>query len=432
MNTYGFILGRNQALSIAELSNIIDRQIKLGNKIEIKTITTDAIILTFEKKLQRPQESLNLLGGTIKIVEIFKENISDLALTPAIISDYLVKNHASLNKKLPYGLSIFSFTQKHEEILKRLLKNIKNNLKENKINSRFINKNFSNLKTSAIIGEKLIEKGAEIVLINDNKKIFIGKTIAIQDIDWYSKRDFNRPCRDARLGMLPPKLAQIMINLGGKTDFNLSNIKHTILDPFAGIGTILTEGILMGYDIIGSDISQEIIEKSQKNIDWIIQEKKIEKPQIHLFTKDATTIKKSDIPTKIDLIITESYLGPPQSKVPTQEEINKIFKNIENTIKKFLIAINPIINKETKVIISFPAYKDKNRYHHTKNSLNIIKETGFKIKPLINKEIIQKATTKKVFLPISERQSLIYDRPDQTVAREIFKLIKDKEIIKNN
>jgi tRNA G10 N-methylase Trm11 len=57
----------------------------------------------------------------------------------------------------------------------------------------------------------------------------------VQNIDEYSKRDYSKD-RDMQIGMLPPKLSQMMINLsGGKT----------IYDPFVGLGTVLIESLYM-------------------------------------------------------------------------------------------------------------------------------------------------------------------------------------------
>ena len=51
-----------------------------------------------------------------------------------------------------------------------------------------------------------------IVHTNDNK-VVIAESTGSQNITAYAKRDQQRPKRDAFVGMLPPKLAQIMINL---------------------------------------------------------------------------------------------------------------------------------------------------------------------------------------------------------------------------
>ena len=79
----------------------------------------------------------------------------------------------------------------------------------------------------------------------------------MQDIESYTKRDRERPKRDAKVGMLPPKLAQIIINLaaGQLPEEKLQNIcdiplgepiprrllGQTVLDPFCGTGVILQE-----------------------------------------------------------------------------------------------------------------------------------------------------------------------------------------------
>lgn len=427
MNIYAFILGRKNRLSTAELLSLFNRQTVNGNNVHIIDITPEVVIATFENPLSRPQESLNLMGGTVKIVEIFAETIFNEEKLASIIGEHLTDNCAFSDTKLPYGLSVHSFTQKNEEILKKLLTKIKKFLKGKGVNSRFINKNFTNLKTAAIIGEKLIQKGAEIVLIKGGKKVYAGRTIAIQDIESYGHRDFDRPERDPRLGMLPPKVAQIMINLGGLTDINAPQLEpkdkshqpFNLYDPFVGIGTILTEGLLMGYSVIGSDINPQVIEKCQKNIDWIIANKYFLKQTHKLFEKDATLLEKTDLPMKIDLIVTESYLGPPQNRLPAEKEINRIFKEIEDMVYKFLRTAYRLIDTNTYLIISIPAYRGQETYHFIENVPEIARKMGFTIEPAIPHQLAAKFN-----LPIHARDSIIYDRPDQTVAREIFRFLK--------
>lgn len=428
MKTYAFVLGRKNRLSTAELLGLFNRQTEKGNSVHIIDISPETVIASFENPLSRPQDSLNLLGGTVKIVEIFAETDFNEEKIVSIVGQYLKDNCAFSDTKLSYGLSVMSFPQKNEQILKKLLIKTKQFLKAHGVNSRFINKNFTNLKTAAVIGEKLLQKGAEIVLLNGANKIFCGRTVAIQDIASYGHRDYDRPHRDPRLGMLPPKLAQMMINLGGLTDINpkplqpgdLKNHRPlTLYDPFTGIGTILTEGLLMGYSVLGSDINPEVIEKSRKNIDWILSDRNGFR-QIHrLFVKDATTLEKSDLPEKINLIVTESYLGPPQNRIPSNEETTRIFNNIADMVYKFLRAASHLVDSGTPLVLSIPAYRDRGAYRFIESVPEIARKMGFLIDPLIPHRLAAKYN-----LPIHARESLIYDRPDQTVAREIFRFVK--------
>jgi len=57
----------------------------------------------------------------------------------------------------------------------------------------------------------------------------IAHTIGVQDIDAYTHRDIGRE-RSMTVGMMPPKLAQIMLNLATKGERGFQ-----IWDPFCGL-----------------------------------------------------------------------------------------------------------------------------------------------------------------------------------------------------
>jgi tRNA G10 N-methylase Trm11 len=98
------------------------------------------------------------------------------------------------------------------------------------------------------------------------EKIYISRTLSCQDIDAYAKRDTEKS-RDMVVGMMPPKLCQMMINIAG------NNGKQGIYDPFCGLGTFLIEGANMGITpIYGSDISARMVEASKTSIDNFIKE----------------------------------------------------------------------------------------------------------------------------------------------------------------
>ncbi|HLG25615.1 MAG TPA: hypothetical protein VI588_02365, partial [Candidatus Gracilibacteria bacterium] len=275
MTTYAFILGRKHLLSIAELCAVLPKD------SHIIDVRKEALIATFPNPLSRPQDSLDRLGGTLKIAEVFAElpskaeaanNISPLTIDAVItaVSSYLLDKFKDRETKLSYGLSVYSFAGGHEQLIKKTLMGVKKELKSAGLKTRFINNNFHNLENAAIKGEKLLEDGAEIVAIQGTHKTYLADTKALQDFENYSHRDYERPERDTKLGMLPPKLAQIMINLSGLTQLDAAvDPQKSIYDPFAGIGTIPTEALLLGYSVVASDISPEIIKKTEKNIEWM-------------------------------------------------------------------------------------------------------------------------------------------------------------------
>ena len=134
-----------------------------------------------------------------------------------------------------------------------------------KISSRFVISKEKTLSSVVVTQNKLLTRGIEVVLAADGDNILIGETLAVQPFKDLSLRDYGRPVRDDLSGMLPPKLAQIMINLA-----QVDPEKAVIIDPFCGTGTILSEAVVLGYkNLFGSDISLKAVEDTRKNISWL-------------------------------------------------------------------------------------------------------------------------------------------------------------------
>lgn len=378
MNLYAFELGRKKKLCFAELISVL-------GKDSLVECGIDAAI--FKLKLGDPQILQNQLGGTIKIIKSVDEVGSTHHLESPIqkILENHFKNHSG---KIPFSISILNFKEPRQINLKKLLISSKKILKNMGLNSRFINKNFKNTRSSTIYKARVLEKGIDINIIKTKDSIIVGKTVAIQDIAAYSKRDYDKPGRDPKVGMLPPKLAQIMINLAGGP-------AKTIFDPFCGTGTVLMEGMLMGKTVIGSDIDERMIEFTEKNCEWLSQ------APLLVFQKDARFLLPTDLPKKPDAIITEGYLGPPRIKLPSSQQREKIFREIENLYLNWLRAAHQLLPKKGKIVMCAPAYRTENGLERLPHLEQIIEESGYQL-----------------------LQTFIYDRPDQVVAREVVVLKK--------
>ncbi|OGJ42972.1 hypothetical protein A3B60_01840 [Candidatus Peregrinibacteria bacterium RIFCSPLOWO2_01_FULL_39_12] len=388
MNLFAFKLGRKTELCLGELESIFG----IKNLIE-----NNAEFAIFKLNLEdtEAQNLQNRLGGTIKIIKIFDSS----GRLEESISSILKKTFKDRSGKIPFAISLLNFTNPKEINIKHLLNFSKKFLKSLGLNSRFVNKDFSSAESATIFKARIIEKGIDINIIKGNSNIYMGETLAVQDLDSYSKRDFDKPRRDMATGMLPPKLAQIMINLAG-TD------TKTIYDPFCGTGTILTEGLLMDKNVIGTDIEQKMIDFSRENLHWIKREMKDkikETSRFRLFVKDSRFLNKTDFPEKIDAVITESYLGKPISSLPSKEEREKTFRELANLNLNWLISVNKITEKNCPIVTCIPAFKTGQTFEFFPHFEEIAKQAGYKIS-----------------------HSFIYDRPDQIVAREIKVLEKSQ------
>lgn len=389
MDLVAFNLGRKKELCLVELLALIESENLVEN-------SSDTAIFKLNLKDEEAQSFQNRLGGTIKIIKILDSRTATESLLEQSISAILKKTFKDRSGKIPFAISLLNFTNPKEINIKHLLNFSKKFLKSLGLNSRFVNKDFLSAESATIFKAKIIEKGIDINIIKGSSAIYIGKTIAVQDIDSYSKRDFDKPRRDMITGMLPPKLAQIMINLAGKSE--------TIYDPFCGTGTILTEGLLMDKNVIGSDIEQKMIDFSRENLHWIKREmpdKIKETNRFRLFVKDSRFLTKTDFPEKIDAVVTESYLGKPVLKLPSQEEREKTFRELANLNLNWLRSINKITDRNCPIVTCIPAFKTGQTFEFFPQFDEIAKEAGYKVS-----------------------QSFIYDRPDQIVAREIKVLTK--------
>jgi len=394
MNLYAFELGRKRELCLAELKAVLGED-KLVEK------TMDTAIFRLEE-IENPQKLQNSLGGTIKIIQILdlldngnNAEVSDRSFN--IIETRLLADFKDHEGKIAFSVSFLSFLHPSNDHIKQILNFSKKILKSFGLNSRFVNNNFENVPSSTIYKARVLEKGLDICFIRGDKALYIGKTIALQDLDAYTLRDYEKPFRDPKVGMLPPKLAQVMINMTVEGNRKKA---MTIYDPFCGTGTVLIEGLLMGFNTIGSDVDQRMCEYTQKNCEWLKEQFKTS-DAFRVFQKDAQTLMKTDLPEKVGAIITEGFLGNPMTRAPRPKEQEKIFDDIGELTFNWLRAVRDITPQNLKVTLCLPAFKFGPKINHFHGFDQLVKEVGFKI--------IKEFT---------------YERPEQLVARDIKVLEK--------
>ncbi len=363
MSTYIFILGKGRELSLAEL----EARYPDG---EFTIASSDFAVLDTKQKID--QSEFDKLGGVIKAGEVVSE--SGKNNLPDELVRLLTSRHTG--GKLNYGISLYGWSEKH---LRSLLLDLKKKLRKEGVSSRFANQNFINISTAQHKGLK--KKGIEMIVAKDGDRFLIAEVIAVQDIDAYSERDYEKPFRDMKVGMLPPKLAQIMINLAGDG--------QKIWDPFCGGGVLVMEGLLMGHEMMGSDIDLRALEGAKENVAWLGE-------KADLFSHDATRPIKDK---KFDAIVCEGYLGPPQTRVRSADELKPLIKELDKLYVGFFNALKEIKFKGP-IVIALPFYLLRDGVELDLNlTVKNIEKLGFKLNPKILK----------------------YARPDQMVGRGIYR-----------
>lgn len=271
--------------------------------------------------------------------------------------------------------------------------------------SRFVNSDFNNIKSYQIIKEKLITSKTDFNIVFTSNTIFVWTTFFVQDIDNYTKRDFGKT-RDMIVGMLPPKLAQIMLNLSSWV---------IIYDPFCGLWTVLLESIISwNTEVYWSDISQEMVKTSIKNIEFTKDEFKNNIKKFEVIELDAKNIALSKIfkLAKIDAIVSEWFLWEIFWKSNIDLDKVKVQRQrLASIYEKFFYWLKSL-NFTWNIVISFPFWEIKWKYNYFEEIYDILYKYC-KIQDLLPRNID---------LKVSKSWSLLYKRPDQTVWREIFKL----------
>lgn len=338
MKRYLFLLGRKSELALAELYTVISREEKKAGKITLTPLNHTVII---ETKTELDIQSLiNTLGGTVKIATLGEKatvkNFIEKLLT-------VLRNESIGKGKLVFGISTVGSREEAQKFL--IPKTLKDRLSNENIASRYVLPSKSDELSSSQVS---LADLTELYVVWLDSEIEIGKTIETQDFRGFSYRDYQRPFSDPKEGMLPLKVARMMLNLAFTKP-----LKSTlwVLDPFCGSGTIAMEAMMLGINSISSDHSQKKVIGTKKNLQWLIREEKLN-TNWQVFQSDATKVSKN-LPRKVDAVVTEPYLGPVKLTV---EKIPDIVKGLN---KLYLGAIKDwraLLKSKGRVVMVLPEF----------------------------------------------------------------------------
>lgn len=416
---YAFVLGRVFTLSLAELLEVLKN---MGVTYRIMVCSPEVIVIETPDNLNAEKLQARL-GGVIKIIKIFDTFQKKGKEYPSqVLEAYF--NFKKINQffteytgKKQFGVSVYSLDPavRFREENQRIAFLIKKILQEQGVSVRAVLPQFpaQNL-SSVLVGENmLLQKGAEIVVISGTQRLFVGKTLTVQNYEDYGRRDYQRPARDERVGMIPPKVAQSMLNLAGP----LKGLDF-LLDPFCGSGTIIQEGIFMGYRAVGSDLEQKMIENSEKNLEWFRNRYHVAPNRYKLFKSHAAEISlllTSLTGVKISAVVTEGTLGPIYGSVPKKSEMTTNFKNLAKLYDQVFKEFGKFLDPTSRIVICFPAYKTSHTAYEYMPNLDFAIQNGYTVQAPIPEEY----RLKYKFLKVTDRGTIVYDRKDQVVAREI-------------
>ncbi len=398
-----FILGRQPELSAAELARACH---SLGAQC-----TPHNRFVLHCSGLADPSAFFASLGGSVKLgEELFVIPRGELDST-ATLNRLL--SLITRSGKTVFGLSMYGFSNGKPDLLS-IAKKLKRLCAAHKQSCRYVQGTDGALSSVVVQKSGMLTHGAEFLLISRGNDIVVGRTVAVQQFEEFSARDYGRPGRNARSGMLPPKVARMLINLSGvKKD-------ATLFDPFCGSGTVLTEAMTLGFhNLIGSDSLSRAVADTKKNVVWFRNRLGTNTAAPQIFTADVRSLAGNMPQHSINAIVTEPFLGPPLSGNERSQDIREQQKKLALLYHDAFRVFHELMKDGGVVVFLLPVFFQL----HQPQFLPVLDDLlaqGFRTVPPLPPHLTS-------FYPkdLTYRNTLLYHRPGQRIGREVLLLQKN-------
>lgn len=382
------ILGRQPALGLAELERLYGADV-------LHPLPGGLVLID----KHHSEIDFTRLGGSIKLGKVLTRLES--ADWKKVVAHFCKNIPEHLDHfpegKLRLGLNNFGFDASVNDINRAGLQ-IKKVIKNAGRSVRVVPNTTATLNSAQTLHNQLTgPTGLELAAIKDGRDAILAQVVASQNIDAYAARDQARPKRDSRVGMLPPKLAQIIVNLANPAPGD------TVLDPFCGTGVVLQEALLMNFDACGTDLEPRMIEYSQVNLGWLVDKHQLTS-SFTLAVGDATAYTWSPMPTRI---AGETYLGRPFSAEPDAVKLEEVMRDVDTIHRKFLRNVAKQTEPGFQLCIAVPAWHTRKGVKHLK-MLASLEDLGY---------------TRMSFVH-AVNEDLVYHREGQIVGRELVVLTR--------
>lgn len=340
-----FVLGRSPLLAFSELQTYFPHARLLDSDIAYIPDTIDVSYF------------IATLGGTVKIASVI--GTSDTIDANLLCNFFLPYVH---DNKITFGISRYS----------AISRQVKEALKEHGVVARYVESENNEL-SSVVIDKQHVQ---EIIIVRTKDSFVIGKTLAVQDFSEWNARDWDRPAVDPQKGMLPPKVARMVVNIAKKY---IKNDNPVLVDPFCGVGTILSEAQLVGFITIGADIDSGALQKAETNIEWIKQRYAITRQSI--FVQSEAVLLSTKISVPIDAIVTEPFMGNPKlteyNSKPSMDKVQNTIKGLEKLYIGSLKDWHSLLIASGIVIVALPEYNIDGKKYFVKKVIDRCENLGY-------------------------------------------------------
>lgn len=411
-----FLLGSHPALSAAEIQAVCDR-LEIRVQADMPLLPS-ALVMESEEPIDIPSMMAELGGTPIAgrhLAHLLDQSPETLGEAVQPLFDMAAARIRTLAMSaLPVNASSQALRD-----LRSLGIALKRHLNRRGLRILFPAKG-TLVSSAQLFHARIPSEGIGILLHDAQGARDIYTLTAVQDISRYAEVDRGRPEVDPGSGMLPPKLAQMLLN------FARVPAGVGVYDPFSGTGTIPLVALLHGHPTVASDVSPRHVERTHTNLSWA--RKTFDVPSTlpsATLTHDIVRHNLTKIPIPIGAVITEGWLGKGRTHAPSPRDAEETITRAVEMLGAMLHHVEAILPPNGAVVTTLPSFKIGKRILRATDVADIFTKSAhplvpssFRMEPLVPK------TWDHELFRGSRDGTLLYGRPDAIVLREIIRFVR--------
>ena len=173
----------------------------------------------------------------------------------------------------------------------------------------------------------------------------LGPTMWVPDSASMRQRGTLKPLPHSDIA-LSPRLARTLVNLAGLRP------GQTVLDPFCGSGTILTEAYGKSLRCLGLDSSASRVQEARENLHWSVGG--VTDRGYDIRKGDARELRRMLRGTKVDAVVTEPLLLPRLDARPKTSTARAMIEESAGVYNDALASMADSIHPEGRIVVVVP------------------------------------------------------------------------------
>lgn len=206
----------------------------------------------------------------------------------------------------------------------------------------------SELRSGAVVSRSALD----FVAFPLGAKLQWGVTVYVPDTEAFKERSGERPYVTSGIS-LSSRLARLLVNISGVSK------GQTLLDPFCGSGTILSEALLKGVNCVGVDRNHGGVERAKDNLEWVIAHSKRggTAPSYSVVAGDATELRTLLGDATIDAIVSEPILLPRISSPPDIDKAKRLVRRASAIYSEALHEMSTVLRRGGRMVLVTPSLR---------------------------------------------------------------------------